>query len=41
MTELQKMRVRDWVKKYDIMILTLSFLVLSTTLIVLEHKGII
>ena len=41
MTELQKMRVRDWVKKYDIVILTLSFLVLSTILIVLEHKGII
>ena len=41
MTELQKMRVRDWVKKYDIVILTLSFLVLSTILIVLEHKEII
>jgi len=41
MTEIQKMRVRDWVKKYDIAIFTLSFLALALLLIVLEHKGII
>ncbi len=41
MTELQKMRVRDWVKKWDIAIFTASFLVLAMLLIVLEHRGII
>lgn len=41
MTELQKMRVRDWVRKYDVALLTASFLVLAMLLIVLEHRGII
>ena len=41
MTTIQKMKVRDWVKKYDVVLLTLTFLVVGTLLIVLEHKGII
>ncbi len=41
MTTTQKMKVKDWVKKYDVLLATLTFLMITTTLIVLEHKEII
>lgn len=41
MTTIQKMKVRDWVKKWDVLLLTLAFLALSVLLIVLEHEGVI
>ena len=41
MTTIQKMKIRDWVKKYDVLLATLAFLIIITILIVLEHKQII
>lgn len=41
MTTIQKMKIRDWVKKYDVLLATLTFLIIITILIVLEHKQII
>ena len=41
MTEIQKMRVRDWLKKYDIVIIFLTFMISCVTLIALEARGIL
>lgn len=41
MTFQQKMRLRDWVKKWDVLLITLAFLGISVLLIVLEHRELI